>query len=250
MFDNIVILRTANKDSLIDIGLVAESLLFYDKVHLLLTGGTLASLLKDLGAEGFDQLLDRPEIRASFWRQNFGTVSNTSGGLRTHNFAVFEVGTKRGNFKASESIEKIIERSVGSEFATRKRIKNIVSRVSFPRIDDTIMPDQFTEAARLDLDDRSFLQNAIGIALRQLVPNVNLPIPWHFDVLRLNDGSFAIDTNLDFRAINLEYHKRVPPEHSSITPEYLLTFIFDAHAGTFFASRYMSELVHDPLCAR
>jgi hypothetical protein len=82
-----------------------------------------------------------------------------------------------------------------------------------------------------------------------LLPNFSLPKHWHFDVLSLNDGSFAVDTSLDFRAINTEYHKRVSPEHSLITPEYLLTFIFDAHAGTFFASRYMSELVHDPLCA-
>jgi hypothetical protein len=48
MFDNIANLKTANKDSLIDIGLVAESLLFYEKVHLLLTRGTLHSLLNDL----------------------------------------------------------------------------------------------------------------------------------------------------------------------------------------------------------
>src|SRR5258708_39498606 len=105
MFDNIVILRTANENSLIDIGLVAESLLFYDKVHLLLTRGTLHSLLNDLGAEGFDRLLDRPEIRASFWNQNFGTVSNTNGALRTLNFSVFEVGSKRVNFKAAETVD-------------------------------------------------------------------------------------------------------------------------------------------------
>jgi len=67
--------------------------------------------------------------------------------------------------------------------------------------------------------------------------------------MRLSDGSFAVDTNLDFAAINIEYHKLVPPEHSSITPERLLTFVLDAHVGNFFASRYMSELVQDPLCA-
>src|SRR5258708_8157790 len=250
MFDNIVLLRTVSENAVIDIGLVAESLLFYDKVHLLLTRGTLHSLLNDLGAEGFDRLLDRPEIRASFWNQNFGTVSNTNGGLRTLNFSVFEVGNKRGNFKAAETIKEVLKGSVEKASATRKRIKNIVSRMSFPRIDDTIAPEQFVEGGRSDLDDRSFLQNAIGIALSHLLPNVSsLPKHWHFDVLRLNDGSFAIDTSLDFRAINTEYHKRVSPEQSSISPEYLLTLILDAHAGTFFASRYMSELVHDPLCA-
>ncbi len=250
MFDNIMILRTANENSLIDIGLIAESLLFYDKVHLLLNRGTLHSLLNDLGAEGFDGLLDRPEIRVSFWNQNFGTVSNTNRGLRTHKFGVFEVGDNRkAKLKPADTIEQILERTVGKASTTRKRIRKIVSRMSFPRIDDTITPEQFVEGARSDLDDPSFLQNAIGIALTNLLPDVRLPQHWNFAGLRLNDGSFAVDTNLDFHALNLEYHRRVPPEHSSISPEYLLTFIFDAHAGTFFASRYLSELVHDPLCA-
>jgi hypothetical protein len=207
MFDNIVILKTANKDSLIDVGLIAESLLFYDKVHLLLTRGTIHSLLNDLGAEGFDRLLERPEIRASLWNQNFGTVSNSNGGLKAHNFAVFEVGRKGGGtFKAADTIEEIIERSIGKEFASRKRIKNIVSRLSFPRMDDTLEPDEFVEGARLELSDRSFLQDAIKTALGHLLPNVDLPARWHFEVMRLSDGSFAVDTDVDFRALNLEYH--------------------------------------------
>jgi hypothetical protein len=249
MFDNITILKTANKDSLIDVGLIAESMLFYDHVHLLFAGGNLGSLLKDIGAENFDQLLARPEIRASFWNENFGTISNANGGLRTHNFGVFEIGAKKGKFKPEEVIERTIERSIGKSFATRKRVKSVVSRLSFPRIGDTIPVDQFVEGARLDLTNPSFLQNAIEIALRDSLPSIQIPKRWHFEVMRLSDGSFAVDTDLDFAAINIEHHKLVPPEHSSITPERLLTFIFDAHAGSFFASRYMSELVQDPLCA-
>jgi hypothetical protein len=70
---------------------------------------------------------------------------------------VFEVGNKRGRFKAAETLEEILERSVGKAFATRKRIRNIVSRMSFPRIDDTITPEQFVVGGRSDLAaDRSY----------------------------------------------------------------------------------------------
>ncbi|WP_457492218.1 hypothetical protein [Tardiphaga sp. P5_C7] len=248
MFDNVSILRTGNRGSFIDLGLLAESLLFYDKVHLLLSRGTMHSLLVDLGAEGFDRLLARPEVRVSFWNENFGVISSSNNGLRAHNFGVFEVG-KGGKNKRAETVEEIIERALGKAAATKKRVKSIMSHLSFARIEDTMSPADFTEGARMDLNDPRFVQSALNETLVNLVPQFVRPRDLHFDVLRLSDGSFALSTNLDFAAVNLEYHKAVPVEHSSITPEYLLNFMFDAHAGVFLAGRYMSELVHDPLCA-
>ena len=44
MFDNIVVYRNSNSGQLIDLGMLAEALLFYDRVHLLLNRGTLSSL--------------------------------------------------------------------------------------------------------------------------------------------------------------------------------------------------------------
>ena len=251
MFDNIVIFRNnQNSGPLIDTGMLAEALLFYGNVHLLLNRGTLTSLWLELGADGVDRLLDRPEVRLSYLRENFGTVGTTTGGLRNHNFAIFEVGgmTKR-RLSKQEEMEQILERSLGRSKITSKRINRLVSSTSFPRVDDDMPPDQLTESARGDLDDHAFVHEAIRQALEMLLPNYALPRNWHFRVLRFNDGSFAVDTNLNFDALNKEYHRATPPEHSSLSTDYLLNFIYDSHVGTYLASRYSAEFVHDPLCS-
>jgi hypothetical protein len=236
---------------LIDLGMLAEALLFYDKVHLLLNRGTLTSLLLELGADGVDRLLDRPELRVSYLKQNFGTLSGSSGGLQSLNFGIFEVGGLRGKKRHSnrDDVEQVVERSLGSSTATRKRLHKLVSSLSFPRVEDDMRPDQLTQGARDDLDDERFVYDAVRSALAALVPKYPLPQGWHFRVFKLNDGSFAIDTNLDLQAINAVYHKTTPPEHSSVTNSYLINFIYDSYIGTYLASRYSAEFVHDPICS-
>jgi len=251
MFDNIVVFRNNQNGTLIDKGMLAEALLFYDKVHLLLNRGTLSALWNQLGAEGVDRLIDRPEVRISYLCQNFGTIGTGQPGLRSYNYAIFQLGgaAKKKKLSKQEEMEQILERSLGRSKITRKRIARVMSTTSFPRVEDDMPPDQLTRGASGDLDDETFVEAAIGSALRALVPGYALQRSWHFRVLKFNDGSFTVDTNLDFDAINIEYHKTVPPEHSSITPDYLLTFIYDSHVGTYFASRYSAEFVHDPLCS-
>lgn len=232
-------------------GSLAEAMLFYGKVQLLLNRGTLGSLLLQLGPDGIDRLLERPEIRLSYLRQNFATWGNASGGLRSLNFAIFEMGNAPGKKRPSnrDEIEEVLERTLGRSAASRKRVKAITSRMSFPRVEEDMTPAQLTQGARDDLDDDHFVHDAVQSAIEILVPNYRLPPSWHFRVFKLSDGSFAVDTNLDLPAINAEHHKTTSPDHSSITVDYLLAFIFDSFVGTYLASRYSAEFVHDPLCS-
>jgi hypothetical protein len=207
MFDSIVVFR--NNQSVgppIDKGMLAETLLFYGNIHLLLNRGTLGALWNELGGEGVDRLLERPEIRFSYLRQNFGTIATGAGGLQNYNYAVFEVGGQgRAHVSQEEDLERILERSLGRAQVTRKRIKRLISSMSFPRVEDDMTPDQLTAGARGDLDDATFVQDALQSVLKELLPNYRLPQNWHFRIFKLNDGSFAVDTNLNFVALNAEY---------------------------------------------
>ena len=170
MFDNIVIFRNSqNSGPLIDKGMLAEALLFYENVHLLLNRGTLSALWNELGIDGVDRLLDRPEVRFSYLRQNFGTMGSSTHGLRNYNFAIMEVGgVKKKKLSKEEEFEQILERTLGRSVATRKRINRMISSISFPRVEDDMTPDQLTESARGDLDDHTFVQAAVSQALERL----------------------------------------------------------------------------------
>jgi hypothetical protein len=92
MFELSVLRRTGNGEDVIDIGLLAETLLFYQRVHLLLDSGTLTYLVTKIGPDLLLELLDRPGISASFIRDSLGTITNNNGGLTSHTFAQFFVG--------------------------------------------------------------------------------------------------------------------------------------------------------------
>lgn len=50
--------------------------------------------------------------------------------------------------------------------------------------------------------------------------------------------------------INSQYHKLIPsPTHSSITPVYLLSLLYNARADAYFAADYMAEIVTTPVAS-
>jgi hypothetical protein len=97
-----------------------------------------------------------------------------------------------------------------------------------------------------ELTDLSYSHKCIKELLETLVPGFSLPINWRFTVHTLDDGSSYVVTDLDFDAINIEYHKNISKEHSSIMPEYLLCHSLDARVDTDLAAEYMAELIVKP----
>lgn len=103
--------------------------------------------------------------------------------------------------------------------------------MSLLRISDSLPADQFVEAARVDLENDHFVHAAAEITLTHLLPKYALKKPWHFQIFRISDGSFAVDSNLDFDALNREYHKHFSIDHSSMSTFSLLSL---THMPGFF----------------
>jgi hypothetical protein len=96
--------------------------------------------------------------------------------------------------------------------------------------------------AERDLEDPQYVKIAIGRLISVLVPSYALPPTYEFRIISGDDG-FFIATDLDFAAINANYHKSIPPTHSTITAAYLIDHLLEARADIYFASEYMAELV-------
>jgi len=80
------LIRGAGVDGAVDIGLVAETLLFYRSTHLLLDMGSLPALSVQLRSEGLLSLLRRPEVTASYCPETPTVLTNTQAGLSQHDF--------------------------------------------------------------------------------------------------------------------------------------------------------------------
>ncbi|UVO30509.1 hypothetical protein [Bradyrhizobium arachidis] len=80
---------------------------------------------------------------------------------------------------------------------------------------------------------------AARTVLETVRPSFAIPKNMQFSVINLG-GEFAIDTNLDFDAINRSSNG------NAISGAYILAHIVSARADTYFAADYMSELVTSP----
>lgn len=120
-------------------------------------------------------------------------------------------------------------------------------RVTLHRFKETpekekIIPD----LARADISDDGFVRAAAIAILKNLVPIFDPPLDFRFSVINTGHG-YAVDTNLNFDALNDIYHKSVSPSHSSLSPAYLLAHIIDARLDTYFAAHYMAEIITSPI---
>ena len=83
--------------------------------------------------------------------------------------------------------------------------------------------------------------------LSHLVPGFDSRSNFEFQLMKTSEGNYFLISDLNFKALNEEYHKLVPPTHSSVTESYILAHIQDARADTFFAAYYLAEPVTSPL---
>ncbi len=253
MFENIVVRRPYSQNKQIDPGLIAETLLFYQKVHLLLDEGGLTSLLKNIGPDNILYLIDNEFLRITFFRENLAVHTDSKTGIPVYDFIGFQlVETHDGKrFKNKEDyIIHVFEKSLGKSFKTRRMAKKFLNKTPFRKLTQGFdNPSGIPGLAREDLNDPDYLKTVVAVILDDLVPSISLPNDWHFKTMAIQ-GGVVVDTNLDFEVINSEYHKKIPPSHSTISPAFLLAIFLDARADISFSSQYLSELVTSSTSSR
>lgn len=245
MFDQVLIRNCNVGENLIDAGLIAETLIFYDKVHILFDHGTLVSSLRSIGLDNILYLLNNRIVSASFLLGNFATYTEAKNQIPVHRFINFSLHKHADGRKAKkeDGIYTAFDAVYGNSRQTRMSAEKFMERLSFRQPGSfSSIPDQATS----DLNDSQYVTDAIEMALRRLVPSYSLPHGWYFQIVRTEQG-FFVSTNLDYDQINAEYHKLVSPKHSTIGSAFLVSHILSARGDMCFAADYMSELVTNPV---
>jgi hypothetical protein len=183
MLELAVLRHTGNGEDLIDVGLLAETLLFYRRVHVILDGGTLNYLVKNIGPDLLLELLDFPGVSASFLRDSLGTVSQTENNLKFYNFAQFRADPPGGKQVGNDKwIALQVERTLGPGLQTRRFTRKPLKKLS----DATFGSKDVPTLAREDLRNGAFVQSAITRIVNVLVPSFALPATWYFRISLLD----------------------------------------------------------------
>lgn len=221
-----------------DIGLIAEALIYYEKVHVVASRGALVGIATSFGPRNLGRLFESGHLQVSF--EQVGYVVRTDQiPFTVHNFGNVALAATADGRKirdARDEIEEMVQRNLGKSDEARQLTKLLVK---YSAVRET--KREIIQAAESDMREREYLTRACAAWLATVVPEYQLPKNFRVDTEDTGSG-FVLLTGLNFDELNRFYHRRVPKTHSSVTPAYFLSHIIGVRKEMAFSANSESDI--------
>lgn len=170
MFEKII-LRRSDKGPQLSAGELAEALLFYQNVHIILDFASLNGLIRQIGMPAIVLLLSRPNVSAVYCEDALGTRTTTKYNIATHSFIAYHLAGDQevGKLHSRKKIlEWILIKKHGYKKKQAKRLaEGFRFKVPFRKHTGSHFIDGgIIQAAKQDLFDDSFIQNTVRFSLK------------------------------------------------------------------------------------
>jgi hypothetical protein len=244
MFDHVV-LRRASDGRAISAGQIAEALLYYQKVHLVIDRGTLLELLKQLGIDALLSLLRRADTSAVYCEEILATKTDSVGPLQTHAFVAFMIASDASGVPLKTAEDRLLRdvQLAGIDKQGAKRfVKAFLTRVPTRKLSGThFATEGITESAKRDVLNQGFVADAVREALRVMPGGYAAGPDLKFDVIDSELGLYVF-TNIDLESVNRRRAALTPAEEP-VTVAHLLNSVQEARADLTLASFYGGDFV-------
>ncbi len=203
MFERIIINRQNLTGIPLDLGFLAECLVFYEKVRVIADVDTFRSLVRCCGPDELLELLTMGTLEIEFFENITGVSS-----VDTNVGPLHELKTIGSNvIQYPQVSRKLFDELTAPSGRGANRLFNRYARL----IERSKYTIEMLEEAHADLLDRSYVPSAIKSLLSFLAPEYSIPEPLIFRVDPvLKGGTYKITTNIDFGAANASYHEHTP----------------------------------------
>lgn len=185
MFDSILLLPNEARKHPLDIGNLAEKMLYYKNVHLIAGKDDLITLFQYFDIDLLIEYIKSGYLKISVRKKHFASA--------------FQAGTFIADFvyDVNYDLKKILKEAYfefsGDEEKSKKAANKLYKYVG---IHDT--PSRFAEEIGKDLADQSFVKQAIARNFEYYQPNTPFnPNEIEFIVESQKDGRLIIESNLD-----------------------------------------------------
>ncbi|MGA3288134.1 MAG: hypothetical protein ABSD46_11990 [Bacteroidota bacterium] len=240
MFESICIRHQSNLDTKnpIDLGFLAEALLFYSDVVVLAKQDILRQLINKCGPDIVLQMLEAGFIKIKYEHQQTAIHTQNTGSSHERHSGIY--------FHSPEHALQEIAPKIFTE-VTGKSGRGRRLGFRFCRFVDTIQPDTtMLSNFNSDVLDKAFIETAVVKLLSYCAPEYKLPQPLTFDV-HLDNNELIVETNINFIDANKSYHLHIPPSHSSLSNAYILAHILTTRENLSFSSILNADLALDSL---
>jgi hypothetical protein len=244
MFKSICIRRQHPFELLepLDLGFLAEALLFYQSVHLIADGSTISQLVRECGPHLLMELLKEQFLKISYVEKII-SVAPSDAEMSRRVYLPLTVHPTDGSWRLEKVAPEIFSKAASGPGWGRQLGKEFADLV--PTID---LDNQLISSVRADFADQKYMEKAVAHLLGVLAPTYRLPQDYRFELFK-EGNAFRLDTNIDFEQANEIFTQREQKAGYTLAPERLLIDIFDARNDLFFASRENAELATQPSSA-
>lgn len=240
MFERLAI-RQSSSTSLgkpLDLGVLAEALIFYGEVRVIANRSLLTSLLHAATPEVLLELLEGGFLILAYEADNVAIrTDNTGTPQEVHEPIYFSMP----HAELPELLPQLLQELYGKSGKARRVSARLARRIEVLRHSPTL-----TDEARDELSDPRYVSASVESLLRTYVPGYEGPCG--FNVHRRGD-KLVVSSDIRFPEVNRIYHQRIPPTHSSLSPAYLLAHLLSVKADLHFAARFNSEIAIDDVNA-
>lgn len=246
MFKSIAVRPTSLLTPTIDVGALAEALLFYQNTHLLLNEAKLTQLTQKIGIDSLLAMLEAGHARVLLFRVSPATHQRTSPTGSVYDYIVTErVRSNQSSRAPIEIVQEAFERSTGRPGKSRRSAHRFLRFASVASVNDGIPHKHgVSELSRQDIEDTAYVRAAIGAALSHLLGGSS-PLDWRFEITRSPEG-LLINSDLDFAALTAR-HRSIFGGDYELSPALLADFLHQARLDLVLAARLESELLSSAL---
>ncbi len=190
MLERLVVQQHSEQSPLIDLGLLAEQLLYYGEVHLMGGAGQVRLLLEKLGADQLRALLDLGMLKVHYMEDMFLIRCQDD----RYSPQTARLYTKEKE-PAQDPLRVVEETILATEKRPRKRLAQaIVARFV---INQAIRD---VDETRSDFLSAGWMKTGAEVLLREVLPSSHAPVEFEPYAVGLED--FRVRTNVDFSRID------------------------------------------------
>jgi hypothetical protein len=240
-----VVLRRAEGGSPISAGIVAEALLFYQRVHLVIDRGTLLQLLRQIGVSQLIALMRRTDFSAVYTEEILATMTSSVGPMKVHDYGALTLSGDQAAGQLNSTPDRLqfeLERSGIATAEAKMFAKAFLKNVPVRKLSGNhFLKGGVPNAARADLLDPTYTVTAIRRALPMVSGGYDPGADFKFEVINTPLGNYVFE-NIDLEGINQRRAMMSPPLEP-LTVAYLLSHILDARADLAMAAHYGGDFI-------
>ncbi|AXP02379.1 hypothetical protein DZG01_05060 [Pseudomonas fluorescens] len=222
---------------LLDIGAIAEGLLFYGKVIIAANSQTLSYLFSRIPPFVVLSLLRDKRLEIYYFDDDTVVSTNQIPNQRdTHKFIRISVPKNALQIRAPqvflEATAKTSQAKIGA-----KKFTTLLNPMNYEQYNLWSVYQTIAESKTTS--------NTMRLVINELVPAYTCPADFRFNIEKQRDGFFHVDTNLDFPTLNGHF-QRIAPKDWTVTEGVLLTLLQSAYQCNYIAATLNSEIAVNP----